>query len=263
MDWSLRGCSRQGHLTYAPDEPALRQRLRADTTLGEAWRCLRCGDFVLDRPSRSGPADQAPIVLRGKALREAFILRLFAIERWARSFVLAILAAAVITFDTTQTSIQAWFNRELPRFKPLAQQFNFNLDKSATINRIQHLINSRATTLHFVEAFLIGYALLQILEGLGLWSLRRWGEYVAAAGTSLFIPLEIYELTKTVTALKLVAFLINLVLVVYLVLSKRLFGVRGGREAFERKRRGESLLEVEAAAAQRELGAGEPNPVAP
>jgi hypothetical protein len=47
---------------------------------------------------------------------------------------------------------------------------------------------------------------------------------------------------------KAIAFAINLGLVAYLVWSKRLFGVRGGGEAFERERRGESLLEVEAAA---------------
>lgn len=50
MDWSLRACGRQGHVTYAPDEEALRSRLRADTALGEAWRCLRCGDFTLGPP---------------------------------------------------------------------------------------------------------------------------------------------------------------------------------------------------------------------
>jgi uncharacterized membrane protein (DUF2068 family) len=47
----------------------------------------------------------------------------------------------------------------------------------------------------------------------------------------VFLPLEIYELTKDVTWLKVVAFVINLALVAYLIVSKRLFGVRGGREA--------------------------------
>jgi uncharacterized membrane protein (DUF2068 family) len=246
MDWSLRGCARQGHVTYAPDEPELRERLRAETAAGEAWRCLRCASFVAGPPHRSGPAEQAPIVLRGKALREAFVLRLFAIERWIRALVLALLAAAVITFDNTQTSIQDWFNRELPRLKPVARHFNYNLDTSSTVKFVRGLLNSKSSTLHLVEAFLIGYAVLQTAEGIGLWSLRRWGEYVAVVGTSLFVPLEIYELMDSVTVLKIVAFAINLALVAYLVLRKRLFGVRGGRAAFERERRHDSLIEVEA-----------------
>jgi uncharacterized membrane protein (DUF2068 family) len=248
MDWSLRGCSRQGHATYAPTEPALRQRLRSETALGEAWRCLRCGDFVVGEPHGQGPADDAPIVLRGKALREAFVLRILAVERWVRALILALLAIAVFEFESTQTSLQAWFERELPRLQPLAKQFNYNLDKSATINHLRSFLHSRHGTLHLVEAFLIGYALLQLAEGIGLWSLKRWGEYVAAIGTSIFLPLEIYELTKEVTWLKVVAFIINLALVVYLIWRKRLFGVRGGRAAFERERHEDSLLEVEASA---------------
>ncbi|MDQ1697163.1 MAG: hypothetical protein QOJ03_2516 [Frankiaceae bacterium] len=249
MNWSLRGCARQGHATFAPDEALLRDRLRAETAVGEAWRCLRCETFVVGPPHGRGPADTAPIVLRGKALREAFILRILAVERWIRAVILALLAAAVFTFESTQTSLQAWFDRELPRFRPLAEQFNYNLDKSPTIGHIRSLLNSRHGTLHLVEAFLIGYALLQLAEGIGLWSLKRWGEYVAAIGTSVFLPLEIYELTKEVTLLKVGALVINLALVVYLVSRKRLFGVRGGRAAFERERHEDSLLEVEAAAA--------------
>src|SRR5437588_10384908 len=251
MDWSLRGCSRQGHATYAPDEPELRNRLRTETPLGEAWRCLRCGTFVLGPSHGQGPAENAPIVLRGKALREAFILRILAVERWVRALILAALAAAVFEFESTQTSVQAWFEREIPRLEPAARQLNINLDKSGLVHELRKLLHSGPETLHLVEAFLIVYALLQVAEGVGLWSLKRWGEYVAAVGTSVFLPFEIYELAKDVTWLKLVAFLINVALVVYLVSRKRLFGVRGGRVAFERERHEDSLLEVEVAAAER------------
>jgi uncharacterized membrane protein (DUF2068 family) len=250
VDWSLRGCSRQGHATYAPDELELRERLCTRTAQGEAWRCLRCGTYVLGEPHGAGPADDAPIVLRGKALREAFVLRLLAVERWVRALILALLAAAVIKFETSQTSLQAFFEKELPRLQGAASAFNYNLDKSPTIERIRGLLHSRHDTLHLVEAFLIGYALLQIAEGVGLWSLRRWGEYVAAVGTSVFLPLEVYELSKDVTYLKVAAFVVNLALIVYLVWRKRLFGVRGGRDAFERERHKDSLLEVEASAAR-------------
>jgi uncharacterized membrane protein (DUF2068 family) len=250
VDWSLRGCSRQGHATYAPDEPELRRRLSTDTPLGPAWRCLRCGNFILGDPAGHGPADNAPIVLRGKALREAFILRLLAVERWGRALILALLAAAVIKFETSQTSLQQFFEKELPRFKGAAAAFNYDLDKSPTVTHIRSLLHSRHGTLHLVEAFLVGYALLQLAEGIGLWSLKRWGEYVAAVGTSLFLPLEIYELSKDVTYVKVAAFVINLALVFYLVWRKRLFGARGGRAAFERERHEDSLLEVEASAAE-------------
>ena len=65
MDWNLRTCSRKGHVTYAPDEPEYRAKLAADTPLGDAWRCLRCGAYVLGEPHGSGPAEDAPVLLRG------------------------------------------------------------------------------------------------------------------------------------------------------------------------------------------------------
>lgn len=250
MDWSLRGCSRQGHATYAPDEPGLRERLRTETAVGEAWRCLRCETFVVGPPAGQGPAGDAPIVLRGKALREAFVLRLLAVERWIRALVLTALAFAAFKFESSQTSLQQLFDKDFPRFKDFAASFNYDLSKSPTVNEIRRLLHSKHSTLHLVEGFLIGYALLQLLEGIGLWSLKRWGEYVAVIGTSVFIPLEIYELTKHITYVKVIAFVINLALVVYLVVSKRLFGVRGGGRAFHASRQQESLLQVEASATE-------------
>jgi hypothetical protein len=38
--------------------------------------------------------------------------------------------------------------------------------------------------------------------------------------------------------------------VIYLLFSKRLFGLRGGRQAYDDERRGEQLLDVESAAAR-------------
>src|SRR5262249_20115406 len=81
FDWNVRHCGWHGHVTWAPTEEDLAARLGAETVQGEAWRCLRCGSYVIGPPQGRGPADRAPIVLRGRALRDAFILRLLAVER--------------------------------------------------------------------------------------------------------------------------------------------------------------------------------------
>ena len=56
VDPNLRTCGRKGHATYRPDEADLAARLHAETAIGTAWRCLRCGDFVVGEPAGSGPA---------------------------------------------------------------------------------------------------------------------------------------------------------------------------------------------------------------
>ena len=99
MDWSLFGCARKGHVTYAPDEPDLRDRLAAPTAGGTAWRCLRCGTFVTDGQHRTqhgrGPAAAAPLLRRGRELRDELILRVFAVERFIRFAVFAAAAYGV------------------------------------------------------------------------------------------------------------------------------------------------------------------------
>ena len=86
------------------------------------------------------------------------------------------------------------------------------------------------------------------MECIGLWLGKRWGEYFAMVATSVFIPYEIYDLTVKITWLRLLAFGVNLLLVFYLVWSKRLLGVRGGKKAYDAALRSESVIEVEQAA---------------
>jgi hypothetical protein len=61
--------------------------------------------------------------------------------------------------------------------------------------------------------------------------------------------LEIWDLPRGhITWLKVATFAINLLLVIYLVWTRRLFGVRGGKAAYEARLRTESVIEVEQAA---------------
>jgi uncharacterized membrane protein (DUF2068 family) len=49
----------------------------------------------------------------------------------------------------------------------------------------------------------------------------------------VLLPLEIYELTHSVTPFKVIALIINVAIVIYLLFAKRLFGLRGGGAAEE------------------------------
>ncbi|GAB4012889.1 DUF2127 domain-containing protein [Nocardioides ultimimeridianus] len=248
FDWSTRSCGLHGHVTYRPTEESLAARLHTETAAGEAWRCLRCEAFVVGEPSATGPADEAPIVLRGKALKDAAILRALAVERGVRGLLLVILAYGIHRFDGSKTSLQQTFDTYLPLLRPLATKLGIDLQTTGPVKLIEKALSLHHTTLIWVMIGVLAYGVLQLTEATGLWLMRRWGEYVAVIGTSIFIPLEVYELVEGATWLKVVAFLVNIAAVVYLVWSKRLFGVRGGHAAFEAERHADSLLEVEHAA---------------
>ena len=274
MDWSLFGCARKGHVTYAPDEPDLRDQLMAPTSGGTAWRCLRCGTFVppghpeKDQPGKgqpgkgqpgkdqpasvqhsSGPGAAAPLLRRGKELRDELILRVFAVERFIRFVVFAAAAYGVWRFKYDRADIQRAFNNDLPAIRVLYQDLGFNVDHSKLIGLIQHSFTLDARTLTWLAIGLVAYALIELTEGVGLWLGQRWGEYFAMVATSVFLPYEIYDLTVKITWLRVGALVINLLLVVYLVWSKRLFGVRGGKQAYEARLRAESVIEQAALAA--------------
>jgi uncharacterized membrane protein (DUF2068 family) len=250
VDWNLRTCSRKGHVTYAASEPQYRAKLEASTPLGPAWRCLRCGDYALGPPHGEGPAQNAPVLLRGKELRAAFILRLLAIERWFRGLIIILLGVGVLRLESTQVSLQRLFDQDLTSLKPFFDQIHFNVSDSATIRSIEKVLHARRSTLNLIAGGLFFYGALQLFEGIGLWSLKRWGEYVAVVGTTLFIPLEVYELTEKISWLKITVLVVNVAAVLYLLLAKRLFGIRGGKRAYEAARHEESLLEVQAAVAR-------------
>jgi uncharacterized membrane protein (DUF2068 family) len=249
MDWSLLGCGRAGHVTFAPDEPELQEQLRAETAAGTAWRCLRCADFIPGEPGGHGPAGSAPSVRRGQEVRSALILRVFAIERFVRALAFLGLAYGLWRFRTARQSISASFNRELPILRELFSQFGYRIDHSKLVGLVQHALTLSTRSITLLAAGLAVYAVVEVVEGAGLWLARRWGEYFAMVATSVGLPLEIYDLARKVTATTLIFFAINLALVLYLVLTKRLFGARGGKHAYEARLRSESVLEAAAEAA--------------
>jgi uncharacterized membrane protein (DUF2068 family) len=243
VDWNLLKCGIGGHVSYAPDEPAVRARLQATPAAGEAWRCLRCGTFVPGPPSARGPAAKAPAVRRGKELRSAFILRLFAVERFLRAIAVAVIGYAIWRFKYSRSSIEQAFDRELPVVRTVLRSLGLNIDHSKLIGLIRHAFTLDPRTLTWLAWAAAGYAAIELLESIGLWLLQRWGEYFAMVATSVGIPYEIYDLTSKVTALRAAFFAVNLALVVYLVLTKRLFGARGGKRAYDARLRGESFID--------------------
>jgi uncharacterized membrane protein (DUF2068 family) len=62
-----------------------------------------------------------------------------------------------------------------------------------------------------------GYAALFLTEGTGLLFRKHWAEWLTIVATSSLMPIEVYELVKEFTAVRLLALLINAVVVLYLI----------------------------------------------
>jgi len=270
VDWSLLGCGRSGHVTYAPEEAGLRARLSVLTPAGLGWQCLRCGTFVLGPPAGSGPAAAAPEPRRDKDLRSSVILRVFAIERLLRALVFGVLAYGVVQYKDSRLSIEQAFDRKLPVIRALFRELGFNINHSKLVGLIQRAFTLSPRVLGYIAIGLVVYVAIELIEGIGLWLEKRWGEYFAMVATSVFLPYEVYDLTAKVTVTRVLFFAVNLALVLYLVLTKRLFGVRGGKRAYQARLRSESILQaaidaaaIDAAAAGRGVAPGASAPAGP
>lgn len=69
-----------------------------------------------------------------------------------------------------------------------------------------------------LAALALVYAALRLIEAYGLWRRRPWAQWLAALSGAIYLPFEIYELHRGVTALRLATFAINLCIVAYMTL---------------------------------------------
>jgi len=61
------------------------------------------------------------------------------------------------------------------------------------------------------------YAALFLTEGIGLWMLRPWGEWVTVIISGSLVPVEIYEIYRHPSAVKIVVVVVNVAIVIYLI----------------------------------------------
>ena len=85
---------------------------------------------------------------------------------------------------------------------------------SHAIDRAHRLTVRQVTVLGFLS---LGYGILELVEGVGLWMRKRWAEYLTIVATALLIPLEVYELAHHATLLKVGGLVVNVLIVAYLV----------------------------------------------
>lgn len=65
------------------------------------------------------------------------------------------------------------------------------------------------------------YAGLFLVEGVGLWLRKRWGEWLTVIITGSLMPLEIYEIHRHLSLAKFAVLTLNLAIVVYLIFRIR------------------------------------------
>ena len=243
--WELIACGVGGHMLIGTDAAEFRPEDRVVCRVmdGARWhRCLRCDSWLPlpapEQPARQHPPDRAEIELppRGRPLRDKIVLRVIAIDRALHFVILALLGIAVFLFASHRAGLKDTFYRVVSDLQggvgggPVSTS---KIGHHGLLHDLDRLFSLKGSTLHLLGAGILGYAVLEGVEAVGLWLQKRWAEYLTFIATTLFLPLEVYELTRRISPFKIAALVVNLAICVYLLLAKRLFGIRGGAAADE------------------------------
>ena len=240
LHYELLVCGTRGHQLIGTDVAEIRPQDSIVVREGDGvrWhRCLRCDSWLplsppQDAPLRQlPPLEQIPVPVRGRPLRDKIVLRAIAIDRAIHFAVLAFLGVLVFFVAAHEHELQHRFYRVLADIQGGVGGGPVQTGHTGVIHDLDVLFTLKSTTLHLLSVGLFAYAAVEGAEAVGLWYQRRWAEYLTFIATALFLPLEVYELTRTVSPFKVTALLINLAIVIYLVSAKRLFGIRGGAAA--------------------------------
>ncbi|MDT7745388.1 MAG: hypothetical protein QOE59_4466 [Actinomycetota bacterium] len=251
--YELLTCGLRGHELLGTDAAALttddagfdpaivvRETGGPDGGVTLRWhRCLRCDSWIpLDPPDAPTSATlptraEVDLPLRGRALRDRFVLRLIAIDRVVHFIGLALVAVAIFVFLADRDALRTPFFAVLGT---LRDTVGIGDGDDGVVGELTRAFSASATTVVIVGIVVAAYALLEGVEAVGLWRARRWAEYLTLIATTVLLVPEIYELTGRITTTKVLALIINLAVIAYLLVAKRLFGLRGGGAAEEAAR---------------------------
>ena len=243
IDWELVTCGVRGHACAHVEASGEADPHFVREGNGVRWhRCLRCdGWFALppeaDVPQSARGREGIVIPLRGKPLRDRIVLRLIAVDRLVHFVVLGLLGVGVLAFAANRNALRDAFYRVLTAIQGgIAGGPVQTTGHVGILHDLDRLFTLRTGTVKEVGIALLAYAALEGVEAIGLWRAKRWAEYLTFVSTTILLPLEVYEIINKGTLLKVIGFLINVAVVVYLLLRKRLFGLRGGGAADEAER---------------------------
>lgn len=103
----------------------------------------------------------------------------------------------------------------------LVARYHLNPGNHVVAHLLARTTDVTPKRLHELGIIAFIYSALFLTEGIGLWSLKRWGEWITVVITSSLLPFEVYEAWHRFTWSKAAILVVNVAIVWYLVMRLR------------------------------------------
>jgi uncharacterized membrane protein (DUF2068 family) len=144
---------------------------------------------------------------------ESRVLRLIALFKFFKASILIVTGIGILRLmhNDAATTLDHWFARL--GLAPGNRFVDYAISKAANIppTRIKDL---------GLGSFV--YAALFLTEGIGLWMLKHWAEWFTVVITASLVPLEVWEIHRHPTTVKVLVLIINIAVVAYLLYRIRM-----------------------------------------
>jgi uncharacterized membrane protein (DUF2068 family) len=140
------------------------------------------------------------------------VLRLIAVFKLLKAALLIALAVGVLKLLHRDLAGLVEEIANALRLDPGNRYINAALEKASVL------------TPHRIKELGLGsliYGGLFLIEGVGLWFLKRWAEWFTVIITSSLLPIEVYEIHRHPSVVKVVVIAVNVGIVAYLVYQIR------------------------------------------
>jgi uncharacterized membrane protein (DUF2068 family) len=71
--------------------------------------------------------------------------------------------------------------------------------------------------LWFMASMAFAYSTARLVEAWGLWHLKKWAQWFAIISGGIYVPIEIFEIVRRVTVLRVAVLTVNVFIVAYLI----------------------------------------------
>src|ERR1700742_1105673 len=175
LRYELIGCGLHGHELLGTDAAEVRpQDSLFVREFGELrwYRCLRCDSWLAlappANPATRSPPEREEVTppLRGRPLRDKYVLRVIAVDRLIHFLVLSALAAAIFLFASDKVALNADFTKVLNDLQG-GLGGPVNRSNHGVVHDLQRLFAISTNNLYLVGIGVAAYACLEGVETVG------------------------------------------------------------------------------------------------